>query len=511
MRKVTESEKKLQNETPDQTRRRYKLESSWGRIIQHVESSSTFAVISAYIAEFSEGSNIERHNQLRKDIRSMGYGYIEMDSGYTYQDTGVTMEEMSFFIPEITRRQALELGRKYDQESIIFKDAKQFAILMSDTGAVDMEFEIERGRNGQITFDPETLKIAFSKLKKANKNQRKPFAFRAKESIGDYGSNFVVRAYAIPTRSEVYRAQKEKVFPKAEPISLNQYVKETDFERSRKGSKHKQERKRIGTVAFWAKGDEVIENDEAHVRVVMENPEKFGLSKEEIEELYATYGEKYGVEGKARNEVIKMVARNGWVRVRHYVNKGSDYWSIQVDRYRRRKESIDYFIWWAIGNEIMGMNDELVITGYDDNLVLQYGFMDGGVKAYLEEEDHSKHARSLFETLADDQIIQELVEAHADTMEEAEYNGKKVTLDKPMKSDKDGKKYMVYVKDGDKVKKVYFGDPNMEIRRDNAERRKSFRSRHRCDSDPPEKTTPRYWACQLWRADKSVTDIVKGN
>jgi hypothetical protein len=59
------------------------------------------------------------------------------------------------------------------------------------------------------------------------------------------------------------------------------------------------------------------------------------------------------------------------------------------------------------------------------------------------------------------------------------------------------KKFKVYVKDGDKVKKVQFGDPNMEIKRDNPKNRKSFRARHNCDNPGP-KTMARYWSCKKW-------------
>ena len=82
------------------------------------------------------------------------------------------------------------------------------------------------------------------------------------------------------------------------------------------------------------------------------------------------------------------------------------------------------------------------------------------------------------------------------------YQGKSVKLDSPsrIKSGEPGhgrKKFKVYVKDGDKVKKVMFGDPNMEIRKDNPEARKSFRARHKCDT-AKDKTTPRYWSCRMW-------------
>ena len=85
----------------------------------------------------------------------------------------------------------------------------------------------------------------------------------------------------------------------------------------------------------------------------------------------------------------------------------------------------------------------------------------------------------------------------------ATYQGKTVTLNKPSRISKGEpgygrKKSKVYVKNKKgKVIKVMFSDPNMEIRKDNAEARKSFRARHKCDT-ATDKTTPRYWSCKAW-------------
>ena len=46
-------------------------------------------------------------------------------------------------------------------------------------------------------------------------------------------------------------------------------------------------------------------------------------------------------------------------------------------------------------------------------------------------------------------------------------------------------------------KSIVFGDPNMEIKRDNPARRKSFRARHNCDNPGP-KWKARYWSCKKW-------------
>lgn len=97
----------------------------------------------------------------------------------------------------------------------------------------------------------------------------------------------------------------------------------------------------------------------------------------------------------------------------------------------------------------------------------------------------------------DDGTLVEDVEFWDDVLEEAEYQGRKVTLNKPMKGDV--KKSKVYVKDPTtgNVKKVNFGDPNMKIKKSNPKRRKSFRARHNCDNPGP-KTKARYWSCRAW-------------
>ena len=71
----------------------------------------------------------------------------------------------------------------------------------------------------------------------------------------------------------------------------------------------------------------------------------------------------------------------------------------------------------------------------------------------------------------------------------------KKTLNKPFRTPGGPKKFSVYVKnEKGNVVKVNFGDPNMEIKRDDPKRRKSFRARHNC-ANPGPKTKARYWSC----------------
>lgn len=132
----------------------------------------------------------------------------------------------------------------------------------------------------------------------------------------------------------------------------------------------------------------------------------------------------------------------------------------------------------------------------------------GIVKHHLEHEDHHDRLDSYEMEYDDedgeelDEMLQEYVTELLGPIEEAEYRGRKVKLNKPMRGDV--KKFKVYVNSGKKnadgtikVKKVNFGDPNMRIKKKNPKRRKSFRARHNCDNPGP-KTKARYWSCKKW-------------
>ena len=116
-------------------------------------------------------------------------------------------------------------------------------------------------------------------------------------------------------------------------------------------------------------------------------------------------------------------------------------------------------------------------------------------------ELHDTDIESTTIEFTEDGIVVELDDLAMDVigecyLMEAEYKGRQVPLNKPMKGDV--KKSKVYVKGpSGKVVKVEFGDPNMTIKKHIPARRKSFRARHRCDSPGP-KHKARYWSCRAW-------------
>jgi hypothetical protein len=115
----------------------------------------------------------------------------------------------------------------------------------------------------------------------------------------------------------------------------------------------------------------------------------------------------------------------------------------------------------------------------------------------LTEEEYDE-ACSLMEKIS---FIQEgqkygFYEIDAPELNEAEYQGRNVKLGKIMQGDT--KKFKVYVKnDKGNVVKVNFGQKGVKIKKNNPERRKSFRARHNCENPGP-RWKSKYWACRSW-------------
>lgn len=127
------------------------------------------------------------------------------------------------------------------------------------------------------------------------------------------------------------------------------------------------------------------------------------------------------------------------------------------------------------------------------NYMFEMGYKDFDIEISTEGEDLEE------ETYDGDDFFEEygvMWFNEDDMLDEAEYQGRKVPLGKPMQGDV--KKFKVYVKKpGGNVVKVNFGDPNMKIKKSNPARRRSFRARHNCDNPGP-RHKARYWSCRKW-------------
>lgn len=134
-------------------------------------------------------------------------------------------------------------------------------------------------------------------------------------------------------------------------------------------------------------------------------------------------------------------------------------------------------------------------------------------------KNYSEELYKEFKSVLDENIEEYDVENYYDLKEfvdflktmkedinEAEYQGRKVKLNKPMRGDV--KKFKVYVKNPKgNVVKVNFGhggtsakkagEKTMQIQKDIPSRRKAFRARHNCDTPGP-RHKARYWSCKAW-------------
>jgi hypothetical protein len=200
----------------------------------------------------------------------------------------------------------------------------------------------------------------------------------------------------------------------------------------------------------------------------------------------------------------------GMARVNSYITKGKTYHTTDKDLH----ENVDYM---DEGREKYHAGlSKSTAAAREKHWKDRENLSDSDPKAYepapgdkTAETKPSKYTKKYHE------IYGEEVEEDYDTpsteyleLTEAEYQGKKVELNKPFRTPDGPRKFAVHVKNSSgKIVIVRFGDPNMEIKRDDPERRKSFRARHQCDT-AKDNTTPRYWSCRMW-STPSVTDILK--
>ena len=77
-------------------------------------------------------------------------------------------------------------------------------------------------------------------------------------------------------------------------------------------------------------------------------------------------------------------------------------------------------------------------------------------------------------------------------------NPRELPCNSPRRTPGERKKFVVRACQNGQSKVIRYGDPDMKIKKNNPARRRSFRARHKCDSNPPSKLTARAWSCKNW-------------
>ena len=147
-------------------------EASLGRVYQHItrNASKSFAILTAFRGGYSKQENLQRNKKLQGDVRSLGNGFFKV-KGYWVEcqdpdieyskcpdDMKVPVVEDSLFVPNITRKEAVKLGKKYDQDAVIYmgEETDNQVELVSKSGSSIMKL----GK-----FSPSKIAQAYTRIK----------------------------------------------------------------------------------------------------------------------------------------------------------------------------------------------------------------------------------------------------------------------------------------------------------------------------------------------------------
>ena len=139
---------------------------------------------------------------------------------------------------------------------------------------------------------------------------------------------------------------------------------------------------------YWVKDQTVYDvSESSHIAFLHDHASLFSISLEQIKEIYSNCGEPFGSDGgKAREQIIRMATRSGWIRVRRY--ERPSYFSIQCNSTHDQRSEILAFLKWAIESAVMKADDAAVILGFqDEGDRHSYTWEEGGIGKYIESTD----------------------------------------------------------------------------------------------------------------------------
>jgi len=176
------------------------VESKLSRVFQYVEDDKRdFGIVSASRGANSPAENKTKHEELKKMIRSMGYGYIELRGGYK-GDEGV-VEELSILVPNIKKNEILSLGRKFGQHSVMYKNDQDFYYIGTNEeagiGKVLMKFKKGEGQQN-LELAKHKVVDFFSQLKKGAHGDKK-FVFNVKDETPSESGESAADQHAATT------------------------------------------------------------------------------------------------------------------------------------------------------------------------------------------------------------------------------------------------------------------------------------------------------------------------
>ncbi len=140
---------------------------------QIIQSAQSFGIITPFKADLSEIENNERLLNLKKIVRSAGFGSIVLIG--EFEKNGLTIQEKSIFIPNLKKSTILKWGQLFDQFSVIFKDEQEFVEIGCNkiTGFGDVKIDFyKKGWTKDVAFNSELAFDFFTQISKGSHREK---------------------------------------------------------------------------------------------------------------------------------------------------------------------------------------------------------------------------------------------------------------------------------------------------------------------------------------------------
>ena len=268
---------------------------------------------------------------VKKIVREAGYGFIILDGKY-FERKDKNSEwvefppEKSVFVPAkkkndtVLKELALKIADTYNQSAIFWADGDGGVKYVDVKTGNEISASLKKFKPDmplKPNENTETNQYGYSLITKGRHKNRAfvfehilyPHGYINNVGLAAQGYDCIL-AHEIVEGNIVERFCFGKLF---ESILLN--------------------------AAYWISPvGKIIRVDDRHISSIIREPELFGLSREEIEAIYAKHNERMGHEGKAREEIIRSIIAKGYIRIRLYAKQG--FWSINVNKLNNRNKDL---------------------------------------------------------------------------------------------------------------------------------------------------------------------------
>lgn len=136
------------------------------------------------------------------------------------------------------------------------------------------------------------------------------------------------------------------------------------------------------TIGYWLSDTTVVPVTDDHADAVVAEPERFGLTRDAVMEVYRRHDESPGQEGRARDEVVRLAAEQGWIRVRILKINGG---RVVVQGYNpaEKIERISSFLCDLVHRDLVASDETVVLSNFADSSTKTLDWSDGGVSTVI--------------------------------------------------------------------------------------------------------------------------------